>query len=315
VVEVREARYFVAVAEELHFGRAAARLHMSQPPLSQAVRGLEERLGTVLLHRTTRTVALTPAGVAFLGACRKVVSASEAAAAVARAGGDGQAGRLRIGAVSSAVTDLLPDLLGAFRLTHPRVEVRVEEADTREAVEAVRRRDLDVALVRQLATPAECERITLRSEPFVLAVPAAWSLPGSDISEGDASSEGVVIRAVAPLVDLASAADLPWIWLPRQIAPDYHDQVVACCRAAGFAPDPAHTARSITSQLAMVSSGLGVALVPAGSTILREDSPASSVSWRSINGSASIELAAVWHRTSDPLVHAFVERARAAAAR
>jgi DNA-binding transcriptional LysR family regulator len=292
MVDVREARYFVAVAEELHFGRAAERLHMSQPPLSQAIKALEHRLGVRLLHRTTREVTLTTAGAVFLDACRTLVGASTAADAAVRQAADGQAGELRIGAVTSAFGDPLPRLLELFQAAHPRVDVRVREVDTHVAVQSLRRREIDVALARQLATPPGCERVTLRREPFVLAVPVSWA-PASD----------------EPW-DLAATAELPWIWLPRSISPDYHDQVVACCRAAGFAPDARHLARSIYSQLAMVASGLGVALVPAGAAHRPEDPAASRIRFVRLEHSATIDLAAVWRRETSPLVEGFIASAR-----
>ncbi len=294
MIDVREARYLVAVGEELNFRRAAERLHMSQPPLSQAIKALERRLGVTLLHRTTRQVTLTPAGAVFLDACRAVIGAAEAADAAARQAADGQAGTLRIGAVTSAFGDLLPRALREFRASHPRVDVRAEEVDTHVAVEAVRRRELDVALVRQLATPPDCERATLRREPFVLALPASWAPQRNEPT------------------DLASTAELPWVWLPRHISPDYHDQVVACCRAAGFAPDARHTARSITSQLAMVACGLGVALVPESAASGATGTGATDVRFQRLERSAAIELAAVWRRGTSPLVDSFITQAQAA---
>ena len=297
MIDVREARYFVAIAEEQSYRRAAERLHMSQPPLSQAIKALERRLGVTLLHRTTRTVSLTAAGAVFLDACRALIGAAEAADAAARQAADGQAGALRIGAVTSAFGDLLPWTLETFRRTHPRVDIRAGEVDTHVAVEAVRNRELDVALVRQLATPRDCERTTLRREPFVLAVPASWGT-----------------QADGP-TDLASTAELPWIWLPRSISPDYHDQVVACCRASGFAPDARHTARSITSQLAMVACGLGVALVPESATPGSTGHGVTGVRFVHLERSATIDLAAVWRRGSSPLVDSFIASARAAIGR
>jgi DNA-binding transcriptional LysR family regulator len=294
VIEVREARYFIAVAEELHFGRAAGRLHMSQPPLSQAIKALESRLGVPLLHRTTRAVTLTPAGAVFLDACRALIGAAEAADAAARQAADGQAGALRIGAVTSVFSDLLPQTLESFRRTHPRIDIRAEEVDTHVAVEAVRRRELDVALVRQLATPPDCQRLTLRRELFVLAVPASWT------------------TGVDEPTDLASTVELPWIWLPRSISPDYHDQVVACCRAADFAPDARHTARSITSQLAMVACGLGVALVPESATHSSTGTGGEGVRFLRLGQSTAIDLAVVWRRGPSPLVDGFIHSARAA---
>jgi DNA-binding transcriptional LysR family regulator len=109
-------------------------------------------------------------------------------------------------------------------------------------------RELDIAVIRQLAAPHDCDRVVLKRESFVLAVPAGWQMPAA------------LDR------DLAVSADLPWIWLPRSISPDCHDQVAACCRAAGFTPHSQHLASSITSQLAMAECGLGVALVRESST-------------------------------------------------
>lgn len=296
MVEVREAQYFVAVAEELHFGRAAERLHMSQPPLSQAIKGLEHQLGVTLLDRSTRHVALTPAGAAFLEACRALVGAAETAGSVARQAAEGQLGELRVGAVTSAFSDPLPETLELFRRAHPRADVRVEEVDTHVAVQAVRRHELDVALVRQLAPPPGCQRLTLRIEPFVLAAPASWEIGNEE-------------RA-----DLLSTAGLPWIWLPRGISPDYHDQVVACCRAAGFAPEARHIARSITSQLAMVACGLGVALVPESAAGVRENTDADAVRFHHLLHPTTIELTAIWRSKATTLVDAFISSVQAATA-
>ena len=292
MVDVREARYFIAVAEELHYGRAAERLHMSQPPLSQAIKAIERRLGVMLLHRTTREVALTPAGTVFLDRCRVLVGTAESADAAAQAVAEGAAGQLRIGAVTSTFLDLLPAALGHFRRHRPAVEIRVEEIDSHVAVQAVRRRELDVAFVRQLATPSDCVKARLRTERFVLAIPAAWA--------PSPSAEG-----------LTSAAELPWIWIPRTISPDYHDQIVACCRAAGFAPDARHTAQSIVSQLAMVACGLGVALVPESATQQLRVPEEQSIHLMPLQNSTTIELAAVWRRGPNRLVEALLDSARA----
>lgn len=291
MLELREARYFVAVAEELHFGRAAERLHMSQPPLSQAIKGLEHRLGATLLARSTRSVALTPAGEVFLEQCQRLINVADEAEAAARQAADGHLGRLRIGAVTSAFTDPLPGVLASFRAARPRVEVVLAELDTHHAASALAEHAIDVALVRHLATPAGLQRRTLRTEEFVLAVPGSWDL---------GRQRGL---------RLEEAASMPWVWLPRHISPDYHDQVVACCRAHDFAPTVTHTAHSITSQLSMVACGLGVALVPETSgqhaTGLGE-----LIQFARFERAATIELAAVWReRPDNPLVAAFLAAA------
>jgi DNA-binding transcriptional LysR family regulator len=273
MVDVREARYFIAVAEELHFGRAADRLHMSQPPLSQAIKAIERRLGVTLLHRTTREVALTAAGTVFLDRCRILVGAAESAGAAAQAVAEGAAGQLRIGAVTSAFRDPLPAALEHFRRHRAAVEIRVEEVDSHVGVQAVRRRELDVAFVRQLATPSDCVRARLRTERFVLAIPAAWARYPA--------AEGLTL-----------AADLPWVWIPRTISPDYH------------------TAQSIVSQLAMVACGLGVALVPESATQQLRVPEEQSIHLMPLQNSATIELAAVWRRGPNRLVESLLDSTR-----
>jgi len=295
MLELREARYFVAVAEELHFGRAAERLHMSQPPLSQAIKALERRLGTALLVRSTRAVSLTSAGTVLLQHCRQLINAADAAEAAVQQAAVGQLGRVRIGAVASAFFDPLPSVLGSFRSRHPRVDVVLHELDTHVAVQALREHSIDVALVRQLATPPGMLRRTLFNETFALAMPGEWATD-----------------TAAP-IDLASAAELPWIWLPRRVSPDYHDQVVACCRANGFSPPATHTAHSIASQLAMVACGIGVAVVPESSANHATGSGA-DIRFLSFHGSATIELAAVWPATiTNPAVDEFLDAAVSAA--
>lgn len=275
MIEVREARYFISVAEELHFGRAAERLHMSQPPLSQVIKSLEQRMGARLLERTTRAVSLTAAGEVFLGHCRRLVNVAEEAESATRDAASGQVGHLRIGAVTSAFFDPLPTMLAAFRATHPRVEVVLQELDTHHAARALTDGAVDLALVRRLAAPPGIARRTLLEEHFVLAVPTTWD----HVPKGP--------------VNLAAVADLPWVWLPRHISPDYHDQVVACCRAAGFAPLVTNTADSIVSQLAMVACGIGVAVVPESSAE-HAIGPVGQVRFSRFRGAATIQLAALW---------------------
>lgn len=290
MVEVREARYFIAVAEELHFGRAAERLHMSQPPLSQAIKAIEGRLNVTLLQRSTREVRLTSAGSVFLDRCRALVAAADDAGIAARQAATGQLGELRIGAVTSAFTDPLPQILRDFTQAHPRVDLHLEEVDTHVAIQALRDHRLDVAVVRSLATATDLERERLRQEPFLLAVPASMA--------------GAIGRHA-----LRSAAELPWIWLPRQISPDYHDQIVACCRSANFSPEARHLARSITSQLAMVDSGLGVALVPESAA---RSGNHEHTTFFDIEKSVTIELAVIWRRGPNAVIDGFLTCARAA---
>lgn len=249
MVEIRQARYFVAVAEELHFGRAAERLQMSQPPLSQAIKQLEQQLGCELLHRNQRSVALSAAGTVFLDHCRALVRHAEEAEIAARHAATGRGGRLRLGAVASAFSWPLPVVLERFHEELPDVEIRTQEIDTHEAGPGLLDRSLDWAIVRQTAPVRGTTATSLYADRFVAALPARHPAAG----------------AVGPL-DLADLAADPWVWLHRRISPDYHDAMATMCRAAGFSPVPAHWARSVTSQIAMVECGLGVTVVPAAAS-------------------------------------------------
>lgn len=272
MIETRQARYFVAVAEELHFSRAAQRLQMSQPPLSQAIRQLERNLGCELLHRTQRSVALTPAGEVFLHQCRALIRQAEGAETAARHAATGRGGQLSLGAVASAFSWPLPFVLARFHDAVPDVEIRTQEIDTHEAAAGLLDRTIDWAIVRQTAPVRGTTATPLFVDRFVAALPAGH--PAADTS--------------VPL-DLADLAGETWVWLHRHISPDYHDAMAAMCRTAGFSPVPAHWARSVTSQIAMVECGLGVTVVPAAAVTARP-----SVRFRPFSHeAAAIELTAM----------------------
>ncbi|MFB7325078.1 MULTISPECIES: LysR family transcriptional regulator [unclassified Streptomyces] len=274
-VEIRQARYFVAVAEELHFSRAAGRLQMSQPPLSQAIKQLEQQLGCELLHRTQRSVALSPAGAVFLDHCRPLIRHAEEAETAARQAATGRGGRLSLGAVASAFSWPLPLVLQRFHEALPDVEIRTQEIDTHEAATGLLDRSLDWAIVRQTAPVRGTTATSLFADRFVAALPVHH--PAADTT--------------GPL-DLADLAGDPWVWLHRHISPDYHDAMATMCRTAGFSPVPAHWARSVTS--AMVECGLGVTVVPAAASASRP-----AVRFRPLrHATATIELTAMTR--SDP---------------
>lgn len=245
MIEVRQARYFIAVAEELHFGRAAQRLQMSQPPLSQAIKLLERQLGCELLHRTQRSVALSSAGAVLLEQCRALVRQAETATVATRQAATGRGGRVSIGAVASAFAWPLREAIELFHAAMPDIEIRAHEIDSHEAAAGLLDRSLDVAVVRQTAAVHGTTATSLLMDQFVVALPIGH--PAADTYEP---------------MELAALAGDTWIWLNRDISPDYHDAMAALCRAAGFSPIPAHWARSVTSQIAMVECGLGVTIVP-----------------------------------------------------
>jgi DNA-binding transcriptional LysR family regulator len=246
MIEVRQARYFLAVAETLHFGRAAEQLAMSQPPLSQAILQLERQLGVALFDRSGRTVTLTETGRVFAAECRTLVAAAQHAQEVATQAEAGLAGTLRIGLVTSALSEPLLSTLATFRHARPRVDLQITEVDTASGQQALLRHEIDIAVIRP-STPVRGLRIQpWRHDEFVIALP-----PGHPLAAGGPSP-----------VHLARFADEPWVWLRREASPDYHDQLMATCRRAGFSPRIRHLANSIFTQLAMAAAGLGVSLVP-----------------------------------------------------
>jgi DNA-binding transcriptional LysR family regulator len=283
MIETRQARYFVAVAEELHFGRAAQRLRMSQPPLSQAIKQLERRLGCELLHRTQRSVALSPAGAVFLEQCRALIRQAEDAETATRHAATGRGGRLSLGAVATAFSWPLPLVLRHFQDAVPDVEIRTWEIDTHEAAARLLDRTLDWAIVRQTAPVRGTTATPLFTDQFVAALPA----------------EHPAAVTTDPL-NLADLAGDTWVWLDRHISPDYHDAMAATCRSAGFSPIPAHWARSVTAQITMVECGLGVTVVPAAASAAT--AVRTGVRFRPLtHGSATIELTAMTRTNPDPL--------------
>lgn len=246
MVEVRQARYFLAVADELHFGRAANRLNMSQPPLSQAIRQLERELGVRLLDRTSRSVALTDTGRVFAEECRRLVGAARRAADVAVQAEAGLYGTLRIGAVTLAFPETLPRIIARFRATRPSVNLHVEEIDTPQGRDGLLNHEIDVAIIRLAESVRHLRTRPLRRDQLVVATPP----------------EHRGLPETSDPIDLGTLRDESWVWFRREMSPDYHDQLMTACRQAGFVPEPHCYANSITTQLAMVASGLGITLVP-----------------------------------------------------
>jgi DNA-binding transcriptional LysR family regulator len=296
MVEVRQARYFLTVAETLHFGRAAEQLHMSQPPLSQAILRLERQLGARLLDRSGRKVSLTETGRAFAAECRNILAAAQRARDVAAQAEAGLVGTLRIGVVSAALSEPLLGALAAFQSARPQVQLRVVEVDTPQGQQALIQHQIDVAVIRLSAPTRVLSARPWRRDHFVIALP-----------EGHPAA-----RAGARPLDLKRFADEPWVWLHRDASPDYHDQLMATCRRAGFTPDVRHLANSITTQLTMVGCGLGVTLVP---NVSLQAVRAPTVYRALAAESDLVELSLVTRSGADePLVQEFIHSATAQAA-
>lgn len=244
-VELRHLRYFLALAEELHFGRAAQRLAMSQPPLSVALQQLESAVGARLLDRDSKGVRLTPAGDSFRASAQALLGRFEDACAQAREVQAGEVGRLRLGFVGSTVFHGLPGWLTAFQASHPRVEVVVIELNSQDQIQALLQEELDLALLHTDRLPPALACEPLYDEPFLACLPA--------------SHPAARKRRLA----LASLSDQPFILFSRRGSPDYHARIVEMCRQQGFYPRLQHEGRHWLSVVSLVARGFGVSIVPA----------------------------------------------------
>jgi DNA-binding transcriptional LysR family regulator len=243
-MELRHLRSFVTVAEELHFGRAAERLHIAQSPLSQQIQRLERQVGVALFDRNRRKVELTEAGQAMLGHAREALAQADLAANAARGAAAGQAGTLRVGFLASAALELLPMIVPPWREVAPAASLEFVEGSSGEHIAGVRGRRLDVAFVRPPQPGDDLVVDEVWHEPLVAVVPARSSLAR---------------RKSLRLKDLDGQ---PFVLFPRESAPDFHDHLVDACRRAGFVPDVVHECSAMPTVVGVVATGLGVSLVP-----------------------------------------------------
>src|SRR3954452_7414868 len=217
-MELRHLRYFVAVAEELHFRRAAERLHVAQPAVSEKIRKLEDELGVRLLNRTQRSVSLTDAGAAMLEEARRVLAQAERAMAAARDCSSAAASRMRVGYLPDSLPSIAPRALASVHRELPNVQVALETGASRALIEEVRAGRLDAAFVSLPAPTAGLQRTLLGAQGAVAALPVMHR------------------HATGEAVDLARLAPERVILLPREVNPAFYDGVVALCREAGLAP-------------------------------------------------------------------------------
>jgi DNA-binding transcriptional LysR family regulator len=245
-MEYRHLRFFVAVAEELHFTKAATRLHVAQPHLSQEIRRLEKELGVTLFERDRRRVMLTAAGRAFLVRAQMLLADTSAAVRAAQRANRGETGTLRIGFVSSAGLGIvLPDAVRRFRTERPEVEVLLSEQNSDEQVDLITRRRLDVGLLHPpLKSELGLEIEIVSNEPLVAALPGNHPL---------AASRSIQLRALG---------NEPWILFPRGIASRLYEEIMIACAGAGFSPRVVQEGIKLSTIMSLVASGLGVSLVP-----------------------------------------------------
>jgi DNA-binding transcriptional LysR family regulator len=243
-IELRHLRYFAAVAEELSFTRAAARLNIAQPALSQQIRQLETRLGTTLFLRSPR-VALTPAGTAYLPASRRALTQVQQATSIAQRVGAGRQAVLHVGIASAAALSPFPLVVRRFMADHPEIEIRLREMHSADQLAALRSGALDVGVLREAVTDQSFVTLEILREPLVVLLPLRHRL------------------ARARTVVLARCADEAFVLFPRETAPTLHDQISTMCREAGFAPHVENEAHEWHTIAALVAAGFGISIAPA----------------------------------------------------
>jgi DNA-binding transcriptional LysR family regulator len=294
-MEMRKLRHFVVVAEELHFGRAARRLSITQPPLSMSIKSLEEELGVELLERTRRSVTLTHAGAIFLEEARGILDRAARAVDLTKAAHRGDIGRLTVGFLAATAYTLLPLVLRDFTARFPRVALELKELTMPQQFEAFRRGDIDIGMLRPPFADAALSSEVIFEEPMVLAMPAGHAL--------------AKLARVPP----KRLADQPFVMYPRLPGLVFPDLISGYFQRAGFAPRVAQEATQTHAVLGLVSGGLGLALVPDSVRIIGMR----GVVFRPLlEGPPIVRTALAWQSANDsPLIPGFVGTARASARR
>lgn len=273
-MELRHLRYFVMVAEELHFGRAAARLQMTQQPLSQQIYQLEAELGVSLFHRTKRRIQLTDAGKVFLKEAHQLLLQAEQSIEKARQAARGEVGRLSIGFSGFATYSVLPKVLQTFQKRFPQVELNLEEMTTSVQIQALLKKQIDLGLMIPPVNDKSLLIELLLQEPLVVVLPETHLL------------------AKESELALSALADEPFILVPRHLEPGYYDQCISLFQQAGFSPKVVQKASQKQTILGLVSAGMGVSLAPASiRNICRM-----GVVYTNLSTPTRVYLAAVWQQ-------------------
>ena len=293
--DLRQLRYFLAVAEELHFGRAAERIGIAQPPLTQQIQKLEALLGCRLFERG-RPTALTEAGSALLEETRRLLPQVDRALESARRAARGETGKLHIGAPPSVMLSALPSAIRKYRGLYPAVEFTLRELSTTAIEEALRREEIDLGFLRE-ARPAGplTSRVTFE-ETLVAVLPASHAL---------AARAGLT---------LGSLRAEPFVWFPRRLGPAFYDHLISFCAHAGFVPNVVQQATQWQTVVSLVAAGMGVSLAPACVQRFRWR----AVVYRGLRGLRT-RVFACWRRENPPstvaeflkLAHAEFRQARA----
>ncbi len=283
-MELRQLRYFLALAQELHFGRAAEKVHIAQSPLSRQIKQLEDSLGVMLFRRTRHHVELTPAGRAFIPQARAVLAATDLARSAARQADAGMSGRISIGYTNSAIYTSFPEILVRYRRTYPQVQVQLFDS-------MLTPMQLDALVDRQLDLGhSVIETLVIASQRLMVALPAGHAM------------------ACCDEIDLAQLAGQPFVMFSRGLDSALATTMMRVCHDAGFHPDIVQEVGDIPTMITLVAHGLGVALVPSSASHME----IKGAVFRSIKGGGPVlEMAMAWNRNIESAQRdRFVEMAR-----
>lgn len=274
-MELRHLRYFVTVAEELHFGRAAEILNMAQPPLSKQIQQLESELGVQLFERSKRQVRLTDAGQIFLERVYRIFREVNEAAIEAQKAGKGQTGKLTIGFIEVASYEVLPRILREYQTLCPDVEINLRELTTMKQMEAIQKGEIDVGFARLPVEDNLIYKRTVLHESFIVALPEHHSL------------------SVNEKIHLSELKKEPFIFFPRHMLPDYYDEIIKMCMTSGFTPKIVQEASHMQTTINLISSGIGLSIVPGSAALLQRK----GVVYRELaDFSNGFDVALIWRK-------------------
>jgi DNA-binding transcriptional LysR family regulator len=292
-MELRQLRYFIAVAEELHFTRAALRMHIGQPPLSHAIQMLEEDIGAQLFERTKRSVRLTAAGQAFLLDARRIIALTESASEMARKAARGETGELRIGfTFSTPFTAIFSNVIKRYREKYPEVNLIFRELSTNRQLEEIEKQQLDLGLIRppdgaieETVKLNDMQVTSLRRDPLLAVLPMTHAL------------------SKKKKVALKELIDESFIMYPHKAGTGIYPQIMRLCQAQGFAPKVAHEVGEASTIIGLVAAGCGISILPGSFERLQME----GVCYRPLSDSNAMTslLLVRAKRDSNPLVEAF----------
>ncbi|WP_088700723.1 LysR family transcriptional regulator [Halomonas campaniensis] len=273
-MELRHLRYYIVVAEQLHFGRAAKLLNISQPPISNQIKNLEEEIGVQLLIRNNKEVRITPAGQHFLEAARKCIATLDKEIAFTQRIAQGKEGSISIGFSGTMSFHLIPSVVKDFKRSHPGVDISLQQLTTHNQLIGLIHGTIDIGFLVSPIADKRIDNITILEERFVACLPKSHSL-----------------ATTSQVVDVSELSDENWVMTPREAGHGYYDAIMALCKNQGFKPNVIQTAQEQQTLVALVAAEMGVTLLPYSATYIKND----HVVYKAINSDVKKISSMAWN--------------------